>query len=199
MTKKLNATKRFGTVDFINARFTTPTLAQLRAYDAVLTWGIYGYQDQVAMGNVLADYIDASHRVVNAVFSCKEAPYQYGLQGRFITGGYATFPSGTDAQRPQLTLLPVLVNDPLLNAVKSFDGGPYSVRCPGTSISKNATLVATWSNGDRLVVEKPGVKGVGSVVGLNFYPLSTDSFSLGWNATTDGTLLLANALTNYPQ
>ena len=47
--------------DYYDARFGTPSLALLSNYDCILTWANYGYYDNVAMGDVLADYVDAGY------------------------------------------------------------------------------------------------------------------------------------------
>ncbi|MEE8467696.1 MAG: hypothetical protein V3T22_04540, partial [Planctomycetota bacterium] len=57
---KILATGLFDTVDWLDASAVTPSLAQLLAYDAVLTYtDAGGYFDPVAMGDILADYSDA--------------------------------------------------------------------------------------------------------------------------------------------
>ena len=37
----------------------TPTLDELMAFDAVLVFSDFGYDDATALGNVMADYVDA--------------------------------------------------------------------------------------------------------------------------------------------
>src|ERR1044072_6963219 len=50
---KLQVTCLFSQVDQISAYDNTPTLGQLRGYDAVLVCSDYGFQNNVAMGDVL--------------------------------------------------------------------------------------------------------------------------------------------------
>jgi hypothetical protein len=90
-------------------------------------------------------------------------------------------------------LVPDLPAHPILNGVASFDGGGASYHNSSIAIRPGAELVAHWSNGQPLI----GAKAVsqGRVVGLNFYPPSSESgLSDGWTASTDGGLLMANAL-----
>src|SRR5436190_15032504 len=47
---KLTATGFFGQVDVINAGTTTPTLAQLQAYSAVLVWSNVNFLSTTALG-----------------------------------------------------------------------------------------------------------------------------------------------------
>jgi hypothetical protein len=51
-------------VDYWDARWGTPTLEVLREYCLVFTWVDFPYADNVAMGDVLADYVDTGGRVV---------------------------------------------------------------------------------------------------------------------------------------
>jgi len=60
------------------------------------------------------------------------------------------------------------------------------------SLVSGATQVAHWNNGYPLVVTKP--RDLGRVVALNAFPWSTDGRSDGWNPSSDGAQLVANAL-----
>ena len=80
-----------------------------------------------------------------------------------------------------------LPGNPLLAGVSSFDGGSSSFRNP-TGLAAGATQVAHWSDGTPLVAFK------GRVVGLNFFPPSSDVRSDFWKSSTDGVRLMTNAL-----
>jgi len=80
-------------VDHWDARTSTPTLADLQDYDCVIVWSNYPFLDAVALGNVLADYMEAKG---GAVIVCEFALYNltnYGLAGRFMTD-YCPFTLG---------------------------------------------------------------------------------------------------------
>jgi hypothetical protein len=64
-----------------------------------------------------------------------------------------------------------------------------------TTLNPGAAAIADWSNGRPLIAENNNSFS-GCVVGLNFYPPSSDTFSpnAGWDVNTDGDLLMANAL-----
>src|SRR5262245_29981343 len=66
---KLQATGLFTLVDVVNANTTTLTLAQLLAYDAVLVYSDGGFQNAVAQGDALGDYVDQGKGVVMCAFS----------------------------------------------------------------------------------------------------------------------------------
>ena len=79
-------------VDLFDAFSGTPTLAQLTPYNIVVAFSNNSYADPVGMGNVLADYADTGGIVVGLNFDWFGAPF--GLDGRWITGGYTPFNVG---------------------------------------------------------------------------------------------------------
>ena len=76
-------------VDLFDASSSTPTLAQLEAYTEVVAFSNNPYADPVGMGDVLADYQDAGGIVVATTFDWFGPPF--GLDGRWMTGGYTPF------------------------------------------------------------------------------------------------------------
>ncbi len=70
-------------VDYFDPRTVTPTLADLMDYAAVFTWVNYPYADNIAMGNVLADYVDNGGRVILGQW-CQPTAGNY-LAGRIMT------------------------------------------------------------------------------------------------------------------
>jgi len=73
-------------VDYFDARVATPTLEQIEDYCAVLTWANYAYADNVAMGDVLADFVDANGKVILGQW-CLPTAGNY-LSGRIMTAAY---------------------------------------------------------------------------------------------------------------
>ena len=51
-------------VDYFDPRTATPSLELLSQYACVQTWANYSYADNVAMGDVLADYVDQGGKVI---------------------------------------------------------------------------------------------------------------------------------------
>ena len=74
-------------VDYFDAQFNTPTLAQLTPYNIVVAFSNSSYADATAMGNVLADYADTGGVVVGFNFDWFGPPF--GLEGRWQTGDTA--------------------------------------------------------------------------------------------------------------
>jgi hypothetical protein len=185
---KLLGTGFFSRVDIYDISQTTPSLSTLETYQAVLVYSdSNGYQDSTQLGDTLADYVDAGFGVVVAVFADASIPFS----GRFATQDYwAIDPAAQDAG-PELTLGTYDASSPLMAGVTNFDGGGSSYRSSGP-IDPLATLVASWSDGSPLVASR----FINSVprVDLNFYPPSNAVRSDFWLQTTDGALLLGNAL-----
>ncbi len=190
---KLLGTGLFQAIDLfrIKSGDPTPTLVQLQQYDAVLVYSDAGFNDSVALGNVLADYLDNGGGVVLATFAYNNAGAQ-GIAGRIRTAGYLPFTTGFVSEANGLTLVKGQPSHPILSGVFSFQGGTSSHHIAGISATSNAVLVAHWSNGQPLVAAKQ--LPLGQIVGLNFYPPSSDARADFWTANTDGARLIANAL-----
>lgn len=190
---KLQATGQFDVVDIYNISAGTPTLTDLQAYDAVLTFTDGSASNSVLMGDNLAAYIDGGGGVVNCVFANASVP----IDGNFNTSTYqVVVPSGQN-QNTQLTLGTVLdPSHPVMQGVNSLDGGTASYVSTSTTLAPGASTIAQWNNGSWLVAVKENVGPAKSRrVDLNLYPPSIDVRSDFWNSAADGGLLMANALT----
>ncbi len=88
------------TVDYYDARAGTPTLNDLSPYCCVYTWANHSYSDNVAFGDVLADFVDQGGSVVLGAW-CVPSAGNY-LAGRIMTSGYCpvTGNSSTDVGSP---------------------------------------------------------------------------------------------------
>lgn len=189
VSAKLTATGRFTSVTAINASASTPSLATLQTYDAVLVWANTGFQDGNALGDNLHDYAVSGGGVVVGVFASASVP----IGGRFATNGDSPIVPTGQGQYVPLTLGTVAEPaHPLMAGVNSFSGGTTSWHSTGT-VKPGATLVASWSNGRPLIVA--GTVGTTPIVGLGFWPPSRDARSDQWDPATDGAVIMANALT----
>jgi len=182
-----------GLVDVFNARFGTPTLAQLQKYDAVLAWSDFPFSNSTALGNVLADYVDAGGGVVSAVFTAGFALDPNRLGGRWISGDYEIIPALASFIQGQATLGAVdFPSHPIMNGVASFNGGAKSFRPTSTSLNPGGLIVAKWSDGRTLVAVSTKMH---NRVDLGMYPPSSVVAGSGfWDSMTDGDTLMANAL-----
>ncbi|MBL0927938.1 MAG: hypothetical protein IBJ11_09860 [Phycisphaerales bacterium] len=194
---KLDALGVFGTVTVrdLSAPNVTPTLAELRAFDAVMVWSNFSFADSVALGNVMADYVDAGGGVVAAVFATTEVTAGRRLLGRWSTGNYSLItPAGGDTRGTAATLgtvSPANNNDLILNGVKTFNGGSESFRPTLTTLLPGAFVVANWSDGKILAAASTILPGR---VDLGMFPPSAAVDARFWNPVTDGARLMANAL-----
>lgn len=190
----LNSTGRFcGTIGDIDLNSTSPSLSALAGYDAVLVYtdDAVGFTDPPGWGDVLADYVDAGHRVSLATFGYQTS---YTPLGRLSTGNYLPFSvTGSVLSTNNLTLTPDVAGSPLLANVATFDGGTDggsggSYRTAST-MTTGSLQVAHWSDNSAPLV---GAKG--NVVGLNFFPPNSNARADLWTASTEGAALLANSL-----
>jgi hypothetical protein len=188
----LVSTGEFTTVDLVDARSSTPTLAELAPYDAVLVFSDpfftgWVFDDPFALGDVLADYFDAGGRVVLSAFgNCEGSP----IQGRFVTNGYLVLgiASADDRGIPDSLGNISEPGSPLLAGVTSFSASTPA-RCWGTPVN-GGTSVASWGAGKELIV-RGTIQGKNRV-DLNFLPVSSAMYSEFWEG--DGATILANAL-----
>ncbi len=190
----LMATNRFVAVDFHNAgtNGSTPTLAQLQQYDAVLVWSNGTYASDIDLGNVLADYVDQGGGVVTAVFSTSTTTNGRSLAGRWDAEQYWIIePRGgnTSGFAALGTILepghPTVANVATLSATSAFRPTTFNLG-PG------GRMIATWDDGRPLITVSDTRPGR---VDLGLYPLSTVTSTNSWSAaTTDGDTIFANAL-----
>ncbi|MBI4930395.1 MAG: choice-of-anchor D domain-containing protein [Bacteroidetes bacterium] len=186
---KLMSTGKFSVVDIFDARNGTPTLAQLQAYDAVLTWTDYSYSNSTLLGNNLADYIDGGGGVVAAVFTTGNYSR---IGGRFDSQNYWCInPTGYYYGGANQTLGTIYnPTHPIMKNVVSLTGNS---RPNSTAIMAGAVKIADWSDGIPLVVTK-NVNGH-KRVDLGMWPASNDvTGGNSWVSSTNGALLMANAL-----
>ena len=192
---KLNSTGLFSQVDvFLVESDPVPTLAELQEYDAVLVYSNGQFGNTTAMGDVLANYVDGGGGAVVATFAFSDPAGSYGIGGRISSEGYLPFTQGGWSTGTNLTLVADEPEHPILSGVTSFNGG-LSSYFNTVNLTSEAYLVAHWSNDVPLIaVQEPMMEGAGCVVGLNFFPLSSDVQWDSWDPSTDGDLLMANSL-----
>ncbi|MFI5164216.1 MAG: choice-of-anchor D domain-containing protein, partial [Bacteroidia bacterium] len=186
---KLMSTGKFTLVDIMDVQSTTPTLSQLQAYDAVLTWTDYSYQNSTLLGNVLADYVDAGGGVVTAIFTTGNWSR---IGGRFDSQNYwainpTNYYYGGSNQTLGTIFQPL---NPIMKNVTSLTGNS---RPSSNAIMSGAVNIANWSDGMPLVVTK-NINGHNRV-DLGLWPPSNDvTGGNSWVSSTNGATLMANAL-----
>src|SRR5262245_29908411 len=87
LQNKLKASMAFGLVDLVDCSKSTPSLQQLKMYEAVLSYSDTMYADRASLGNNLADYVDAGGGVVLMQFALSSG-FNIELTGRWAQGNY---------------------------------------------------------------------------------------------------------------
>ncbi|HDQ98853.1 MAG TPA: T9SS type A sorting domain-containing protein [candidate division WOR-3 bacterium] len=145
------------TLTYLDVQSYTPTLTELMPYNAVGLHSNYAYNDSVALGNVLADYVDAGGGVVPCHFSYSTG---WNLGGRLMTGDYATIGVGTNTHQAT-TLGWYNSGHPVMSGVSAV--GEYFA---ATTSFTSPDSVARWTDGRPYVAVSANQK----VVGVNSYP-----------------------------
>ena len=178
-----------GNVDIFDVGDATPTLDFLKGYDAVLVFSDRFYANATLLGNVLADFVDAGGGVVEAGLSHFSVGLR-GLSGRFISGNYDVYNSTLNQIACGTLGTVAQPGSPLMAGVDSLNASTGN--CNRLTLKTGAQLVASWSTGQPLAAYR--LDHNAPVVGLNFYPVSGDASAGQWDSSTDGALLMANAL-----
>jgi uncharacterized repeat protein (TIGR01451 family) len=121
-----------------------PTAADMAPYDVVFFGNNYTWEsaslDKAAIGDAIADYIDAGGKALEAEFV--QSYDNWGFAGRYMTDGYSPFtPASLDRTIPD-TLLILEPTHPVMEGVTSLDDNVYQ-QDPG--LAAGAELLATWS------------------------------------------------------
>ncbi|MEQ9096932.1 MAG: GC-type dockerin domain-anchored protein [Phycisphaerales bacterium] len=182
----------FDSVTVINTVTTTPTLDELLAFDSVIVWTNSTPGDPDGVGNVLADYVDAGGGVVVAVFANSSTTTDRDIAGRWRGNpDYEVIVPRSGNQSGSAFLGNILEPDhPIVDGVVEFFGGTSSFRPRVTDLNPGARAIAEWDDGRVLVAVGANEKRVD----LGFYPPPSTSSSGFWDITTDGDLLLVQAL-----
>jgi len=144
-------------IDIVDVWSSTPSLATLLNYDAVLVWSDSSYFNPVALGNVLANYVDAGGGVVLATFSWYGPSYD--LEGRIITD-YSPFAQQDDNLYTTADMSWYNAGHPIMEGV-SVVAEYYR---DNVTLTAGAELVAEWADGNPFVATK------GHVVGMTLFP-----------------------------
>mgnify|MGYP005840430109 CR=1 FL=1 len=166
-------------VDTVDVRYSTPSLSTLLDYDAVLVFSDYAFFDAVALGDVLADYVDAGGGVVLATFVWYGTGFS--LQGRIMTD-YSPFVRAGDSLYANATLGSYNASHPIMEGVTAIKGYFRD----NVALTTDAELVAEWSDGYPFVATK------GHVVGMTLFPPPWNGTAQEW--TGDVPTLVHNAL-----
>lgn len=117
----INPNGQFAGIDLVNCGVGVPSLNTLLQYRALLVWDSLKFFDRTALGNVLADYVEAGGGVVLAEFAMYTINGNgWDLQGRWLSSnggaGYGCLKPG-DQALAILSNAPNDANSPLVAGV----------------------------------------------------------------------------------
>ena len=184
LTAQIAAQPGVAAADFFNAGTTTPTLAQLQAYDTLVVFnealsGV-GWANATALGNVLAAYVDAGGAVVEAQWNWENFGAGGPPTGAWASGGYSPFNIGSIFFGPR-ALGTYTPGHPLMAGVSTLNNTTLG----GGGLAAGATQVAAVAS-----LGLPYIAVKGRVVGLNAY-LGADTGDYPWSG--DWARVIANA------
>ena len=155
----------------VSAPGSTPTLAQLLAYDAVIVVSGLSFGDHVLMGDVLADYVDRGGVVVETACLFESESF-YELQGRLVTDGYEPFRHGSQFSTSPLHLGSMDSRHACLQGVSALTSTVTTVLQPAAG----ALVVASWHTQTPLVAISAD-----GVIGINIW---ASDYNSNWSAQT---------------
>ena len=148
-------------VDLFDAFNGTPTLNQLLEYKIVFAFSNNGWQNAVAMGDVLADYMDAGGVVVATTFIW-DSRGPWNLQGRYMTGGYTPFNSTSTTLFSFANLGTFNAGHPVMQGVTTLSAFFRN----GVTLASGADLIASWSDSSLLIASKNRGVGINAYLGF---------------------------------
>src|SRR3989454_985401 len=166
-----------------------PSLATLKKYDVVLVGTNYFHYEGDALGDLLANYMDAGGNVVTMQFSLDNAfGCDGGICGRFENEMYSPVQRGYSYGSSGDMGTIYVPGHPLLDGVATLHTSRFSALI--YSVNPAATRVVDWSDGRVLAATNTNPKGNGArAVALNLFPPPEFGATSG-----DYNQLIANAI-----
>jgi hypothetical protein len=129
----------------------TPTLAQLTPYETVVPFSNDVFSNDAALGDVLADYVDAGGVVVQFGFAHYGPSQAYGINGRWLTGNYNPYTYSTAlVLAVPFTLGAFNAADPMMAGVTALASNFQNV----VTLAPGAVQAAAASNGNSLAAHR---------------------------------------------
>jgi len=144
-----------------------PSGSDLAGYDLVIVGNDIRWSavppgiSPAAIGDALADYIDAGGRVIDTLFAHDHAGWQ--LAGRYVDGGYAPFTPSTTSitSGPYYLGMVYDATHPILAGVVAVQDHPSTGIChQDVGVARDATRLADWNDGQVLIAYNEKVVGV---------------------------------------
>jgi hypothetical protein len=192
---QLLATGLFSSVADINVNSSTPTLAQLQGYSAILVYTNFIPANGTALGNVLAQYVNGGGGLVLSTYSFSN-PWAIG--GQIMTPGYSPLTNvGSNGNvSGALVAAPGQSGNPIFNGVNLstltyFQN--FNFAHPG--LDSGATLLATDGSGINMIA----VNSTGKIYADNLFPGSIYNSDQQLYQLLGNQLVQASAMTATPE
>ncbi|KAJ3442801.1 hypothetical protein M0812_12548 [Anaeramoeba flamelloides] len=186
------------TVDILDISKQTPRFETMNRYDTIVLRGKNSgaIDDPVTLGNHLARFVEYGKGVIVIAINTL-IDNDYKIKGRIVEDGFIplVIANRVDSKQRQLGKIH-LPNHPIMKGVQTFKTKDYT-HIIGTHDLNGGTLIASWNNGYPLVTEKRKKESYGSVICLNFHPMSTkitDDCGKAWLKETDGAKIISNSV-----
>ncbi|KAJ5072889.1 lute isoform d [Anaeramoeba ignava] len=183
-------------VDIINAFEEIPTFEQIKKYNAIFCYSHDSFKNSIEMGNLLAEYVENGGGVVIASYPClNNAKNQNVLAGKLVTNDFLPIIKGNRIINKHCDLGEIPdQNHPIVEGIKIFDGGDWSFHYD-FKLNQDSKVIAYWTDGTPLIIEKRLQRDFGIVLVINFYPVSNKSLKDSkWNHLSDGKLMISNSI-----
>jgi len=146
------------------------------------------------LGEDIANYVDKGGGIVVCPFANCNNVHNGHISGRFSEKNYNPILPAFQGNAQRTNARLVLQQDHfVLNCVNKFYRGNCGYFCSG-KVNPNAELIAKWSDNIPLVASLHYCNKGGRIITLNFFPPSSSVHPEWWEASTDGGILMANAL-----
>jgi len=153
---------------------STPTELDLLGVDAVFVHASTAWHDNVAVGDLLADYVDHGGGLVMDVAAFSPAD-DFEIRGRLKTDGYVPMEAGFPPIGPA-TLGDFIQGHPIMADVTSAETNGHS----DVTLHEGAQTIASWTDDEQYVAT------LDNIVALN-------AFHADYNFNEDAGLLAGNA------
>ncbi len=206
----ISCSQLFARIDTFDITTEIPTLLDLDTYDVLLVYTENAPAEGVALGDILAEFIESGRGVVFAGASFSSAK---GIGGRIVSQNYMPVTYGvwgSPGGSLGMTVLEPYAYTPgpkedgspgpikgheAIYGVNFVDAGNASLQVADSDVIPPALRIADWDNGEfAVVVIEPPSAAYGRVAVVNLYPPSSVSDADFWVAGTDGDYMLASAM-----
>lgn len=160
---QLLATGLFSKVDTFHSYSATPTLAKLQEYDVVLSNNNNTPSNPTALGNVLADYVDAGGALCLSAYSFSSP---WGVTGKITQTGYTPLRNVGVNGNVSGNIVPTIANHPIfeenvLTGITFFRNSNFA----RPALDTGATLLATDGGGINMIA----VNARNNIIALNVF------------------------------